>query len=350
MRPSKELTKIIADVQNIVSHEDDVLGYKVIVKNSEVQEALEDLGYVLDYKQGSKTEKMFYRLSANEKDVLEHKAIVEDHKVGETSEDLGIKLDLKKVRSVRDILGNLKIWFDYKEKSKTEKRLYELPTNPTQAKTPADIDSMLNEIGGYIISRREEENYFANPIKKVDAKKVEKDAKDLENKVKDAAVKPADETTEVIPAPKGRSTWAYWGIGLITAAVALRFLYNACIPATPERSPQETVPAIVYSALSEECDRLGGDLSQCTRSLNAARYDPKGQTTSAIVDQVKSHIDGNKEDLYLGPGCENAANELYARLHGVNGGEATFRRALESSWKVCDELVQSPAKVIHYKK
>ena len=100
MKQSAELTKIIADVQKIVSHEDDVLGYKVRVRNYEVREALVDLGYVLDYKQGSKKEKTFYQL----------------------------------------------------------------PAEPTQAttqdRTPANVDSMLEEIGGYIISRKEEEKYL----------------------------------------------------------------------------------------------------------------------------------------------------------------------------------------------
>lgn len=281
MKQSTELTKIIAAVRNAVNYEEDVLGYKVTFKNSEVEEALEDLGYVLNFKEGSKKKKMFYHLTEGDKPQ----------------------------------------W------------------------VPADEGSMLDAVGGYILSRREEENYLANPEKKADERKA---AGELETRVDDA-VKPKEGTTEVIPAPKGRSTWAYWGIGLITAAVALRFLYNACVPAVPERSHQETVPAAEYSALQEDCNQLGADLSRCTRSLNAATYDPRGQSASAIVDSVKSYIDGTKEDLYLGPGCGNAAKVLYALMNGVPEGRATFLRALESSWKPCEELVQSPTKVIHYK-
>ncbi len=99
MKRSAELTKIIADVRKMLDHEEDVLGYKVKFKTSEVKEALEDLGYVLDYKAGSKKEKVFYHLSADS----------------------------------------------------------------TQIRTPADENTMLDEVGGYILSRKESERYWQQP-------------------------------------------------------------------------------------------------------------------------------------------------------------------------------------------
>lgn len=108
MKQPSELAKIITDVRNAVDHEEDVLGYKVTFDDSEVKEALQDLGYVLDYKQGSKKEKMFYHLSA----------------------------DVTPIRA---------------------------PADSVQNRTPADENSMLDEVGGYIISRKEVERYWQEP-------------------------------------------------------------------------------------------------------------------------------------------------------------------------------------------
>lgn len=99
MKRPPELTRITRSLREFVNHGEDVLGYKVKFKTSEVKEALQDLGYVLDYRPGSRKEKVFYRLSANS----------------------------------------------------------------NQAGTPADENTMLDEVGGYILSRKESERYWQQP-------------------------------------------------------------------------------------------------------------------------------------------------------------------------------------------